>query len=83
MATVASFDQLTYLDLSHIECSALPYEAKSLLERCPNLYQLNLSHCGLQSLDNLPNIEITVLELASNNISDKELHKLNIYRLCL
>ena len=83
MAAVHSLDQLTFMDLSDIKTTAIPHEAKTLFEMCKNLYQLNLSGCGLQSLDNLPNIDLTVLLISSNKINDQELDKLSIYQASL
>ena len=63
---VKSFDQLTWIDLSGIKTTVIPHEAKELLEKCTNLYQIDFTGCGLQSLDNLPNVELTVLMLDGN-----------------
>jgi hypothetical protein len=32
-----------------------------MLEQCKNIYQLNLSACGLESLLNLPQLDLTIL----------------------
>ncbi len=70
MVMVKSLDDLTYMDLSDIECECLPVEARLLLEKCKNIYQLNLSNCGLVKLDNLPSIQLTILLLKNNKIAD-------------
>ncbi len=71
------------MDLSDIKTSVIPHEAKVLLEMCKNLYQLDLNGCGLQSLDNLPHIQLTILILGSNHINDQELHNLAVYQQSL
>jgi hypothetical protein len=80
IATVKSIDQITIIDLSKIKTTAIPHEAKQLLEKCTNLYELQLSDCGLMSLDNLPDLPLTNLLLEGNQLKDQELNKLAVYR---
>ena len=45
-----------------------------------NLYQLNLTKCGLISLKFLPLVDLTILLLRDNMISDGEVEKITIYK---
>jgi hypothetical protein len=80
IVAVKSFDQLTWIDLSDIKTTVIPHEAKQLLDKCTNLYQIDLTGCGLQCLDNLPNLQLTTLMLGDNQIQEQELNKLAIYQ---
>jgi hypothetical protein len=80
IAAAKSIDQLTVMNLSKIKTAVIPHEAKKLLEKCTHLYELQLSDCGLQSLDNLPELRLTNLLVEGNQLKDLELNKLTIYR---
>ncbi len=80
IAAAKSIEQITIIDLSKIKTTVIPDEAKQLLEKCTHLYELQLSDCGLQSLDNLPELPLTNLLLEGNQLKDQELNKLAIYR---
>ena len=80
IAAAKSIEQITVMNLVGIKTTMIPYEAKELLEKCTNLYELQLSGCGLQSLDNLPKLQLTNLLLDGNQLKDSELNKLAIYR---
>jgi hypothetical protein len=83
IVAVKSFDQLTWIDLSGIKTPVIPLQAKQLLDKCTNLYQIDLSGCGLKCLENLPNLSLTTLILDDNQIKDQELNKLAIYQKSL
>ncbi|MCB1084365.1 MAG: hypothetical protein KDK61_08645 [Simkania sp.] len=54
------------LDLSAINIGTITPEIRKEMEKCKNISCLNLQECALESLDNLPNWKIQVLDLSEN-----------------
>lgn len=59
-------DSLVELNLTDIKIGKLTPEIKKAIEKCKSLEILILSGCGLNSLDNLPESDLTAIDLTSN-----------------
>lgn len=58
--------ELIELNLSEIHIGSFTPEIKKVIEKCKNLEILVLAECGLQSLDNMPDCELTAIDLTAN-----------------
>lgn len=54
------------LNLSEIQIQKITPQIKKLIENCKELEVLILSACGLTTLDNLPDSNLTAIDLSEN-----------------
>jgi hypothetical protein len=58
--------KLIELNLSEIKIGKFTPEIKKAIELCSNLEILILTDCGLDSLDNMPKLDLTAIDLTAN-----------------
>lgn len=58
--------KLVELNLSQIVIGKFTPEIKKVIEGCKNLEILILTECGLDSLDNMPELDLTAIDLTAN-----------------
>lgn len=63
LGNLAEVDEI---DLSEIDIGKFTPEIKKELEKCKNVNILILQGCNLESLENLPNWKLNVIELSEN-----------------